>query len=257
MTILEVKGLTKAFGGVEALSAVDLSVTAGDVVGVIGPNGAGKSTLFNVLSGVMKPTRGRIVFQGKDITGMRPHRIAARGLVRTFQGTELFSDLSVIDNVRVACAIPARVNPLADVAGLPSVKRKEAEMTSRAAEIVELTGLAPVTHKLARDLPHGYQRALGVAVALATGPQVLCLDEPVTGMNMEETESMIQLIDRIHQQNITILLVEHHMKVVMTVCQRIVVLNFGKKIAEGSVDEIQNNEDVIEAYLGRPEDDVA
>jgi branched-chain amino acid transport system ATP-binding protein len=257
MTILEVQGLTKAFGGVEALSEVDLQVTVGDVVGVIGPNGAGKSTLFNVLSGVMRPTRGKVVFQGKDITGLRPHRIAAKGLVRTFQGTELFSDLSVIDNVRVACAIPARVNPLADVVGLPAVKRKEVEMRRRATDIVELTGLKDVRHKLARDLPHGHQRALGVAVALATGPQLLCLDEPVTGMNLEETEAMIALIDRIHQQDVTILLVEHHMKVVMTVCQRIVVLNFGKKIAEGSVDEIQGNQDVVEAYLGRPEDDVA
>jgi branched-chain amino acid transport system ATP-binding protein len=205
----------------------------------------------------MRPTRGKVVFQGKNITGLRPHRIAARGLVRTFQGTELFSDLSVLDNVRVACAIPARVNPLADVIGLPAVARKEVEMKRRAADIVELTGLKDVRHKLARDLPHGHQRALGVAVALATGPRLLCLDEPVTGMNMDETEAMIALIDRIHQQDVTILLVEHHMKVVMTVCQRIVVLNFGKKIAEGSVDEIQGNQDVIEAYLGRPEDDVA
>jgi branched-chain amino acid transport system ATP-binding protein len=257
MTILQVQGLTKAFGGVEALSDIDLQVNAGDVVGVIGPNGAGKSTLFNVLSGVMRPTRGKVRFQDKDITGLKPHRIAARGLVRTFQGTELFSDLSVTDNVRVACALPARVNLLADVIGLPSVTRKETDMKRRAAEIVELTGLQDVRHKLARDLPHGHQRALGVGIALATGPQLLCLDEPVTGMNMEETEAMIALIDRIHQQNVTILLVEHHMKVVMTVCQRIVVLNFGKKIAEGGVDEIQGNQDVIEAYLGRPEDDVA
>jgi ABC-type branched-subunit amino acid transport system ATPase component len=257
MAILEVRKLTKRFGGVEALSDVDLVVQPGEVIGVIGPNGAGKSTFFNLLSGVMRPSGGRVVFEGSDITGSKPHRIAQRGLVRTFQGTTLFSDLTVFDNVYIACHIPAHTNLVADAAGLPSVRRREREMRERSAEIVELAGLTAVSGKLARDLPHGHQRALGVAAALATGPRLLCLDEPVTGMNAEEIEAMMGFIERIRLQGITILLVEHAMRVVMSVCERIMVLNFGKKIAEGGVDAIQNDPAVIEAYLGRPDEDAA
>jgi branched-chain amino acid transport system ATP-binding protein len=257
MAILEVSGLSKRFGGLEALADVDLTVQPGEIVGIIGPNGAGKSTFFNVISGVMKPTGGRIVFRGEDVTGMKPNRVAKRGMVRTFQGTTLFHDLTVIDNIRVACHIPANVNLLADLVGLPSVRRREQEMTARALEILDLAGLHDVKDKLARDLPHGHQRALGVAIALATGPQLLCLDEPVTGMNADEIEAMIAFIGRIRERGITILLVEHAMKVVMTICERIMVLNFGRKIAEGTCNEIQCDVDVIEAYLGRPEDDVA
>ena len=257
MAILEVSGLSKRFGGVEALSGVDLAVEPGELIGVIGPNGAGKSTFFNLLSGVMKPSAGRVVFEGRDITGMKPHRVAKRGLVRTFQGTVLFSDLTVMDNVLIACHIPARTNLLADVVGLPATRRREKEVRGRAEEIVELAGLADMRTKLAKDLPHGHQRALGVAAALATGPKLLCLDEPVTGMNADEIEAMMRFIARIRAQGITILLVEHAMKVVMSICERIIVLNFGRKIAEGGVDEIQSDPDVIEAYLGRPDDDVA
>lgn len=257
MAILEVQGLSKRFGGLEALSGVDLVVEPGEIIGVIGPNGAGKSTFFNLLSGVMKPTAGRIVFRGHDITGMKPHRVAKRGLVRTFQGTVLFSDLSVFDNVLVAGHIPARANLVADVIGLPGVRRHEVEMRARTEEILDLAGLSEVRDKRARDLPHGHQRALGVAAALATGPQLLCLDEPVTGMNAEEIEAMMEFIRRIREQGITILLVEHAMRVVMSVSERIMVLNFGRKIAEGGVEQVQNDPDVIEAYLGRPDEDVA
>jgi branched-chain amino acid transport system ATP-binding protein len=257
MPILDVQQLSKRFGGLDALSQVDLVVEPGEIIGVIGPNGAGKSTFFNLLSGVMKPSAGKVVFDGQDVTGMKPHRIAKRGLVRTFQGTVLFSDLSVFDNVLVAGHIPARANLVADVVGLPSVRRREREMRERAEEIVELAGLTSVRTKLARDLPHGHQRALGVAAALATDPKLLCLDEPVTGMNADEIEAMMAFIARIREQGITIMLVEHAMRVVMSVCERIMVLNFGRKIAEGGVEEIQRDPDVIEAYLGRPDDDVA
>ncbi len=257
MPILEVHQLSKRFGGVEALSQVDLAVEPGEVIGVIGPNGAGKSTFFNLLSGVMKPSSGRVVFQGHDVTGMKAHGIAKRGLVRTFQGTVLFSDLSVYDNVLVASHVPARASLVADVIGLPAVRRRELEMRKRAEEIVELAGLTAVRTKLAKDLPHGHQRALGVAAALATDPKLLCLDEPVTGMNANEIEAMMGFIERIRQQGITILLVEHAMRVVMSVCERIMVLNFGKKIAEGTCNEVQCDAAVIEAYLGRPDDDDA
>ncbi len=257
MPILEVHQLSKRFGGVEALSKVDLVVEPGEVIGVIGPNGAGKSTFFNLLSGVMKPSAGKVVFQGRDVTGMKPHGIAERGLVRTFQGTLLFSNLSVFDNILVACHIPARANLLADIIGLSAVRRRELEMRQRAEEIMELAGLTAVRSKLAKDLPHGHQRALGVAVALATDPKLLCLDEPVTGMNADEIEAMMGFIERIRLQGITILLVEHAMRVVMSVCERIMVLNFGRKIAEGSCNEVQCDAAVIEAYLGRPDDDDA
>ena len=257
MPILEVHQLSKRFGGVDALSQVDLVVEPGEVIGVIGPNGAGKSTFFNLLSGVMKPSAGRVVFQGHDVTGMKPHGIAKRGLVRTFQGTVLFSDLSVFDNVLVASHIPARANLVADVVGLPNVRRRELDMRQRAEEIVEMAGLTAVRTKLARDLPHGHQRALGVAAALATDPRLLCLDEPVTGMNADEIEAMMGFIERIRQRGITILLVEHAMRVVMSVCERIMVLNFGRKIAEGTCNEVQCDVAVIEAYLGRSDDDDA
>jgi branched-chain amino acid transport system ATP-binding protein len=257
MPILEVRNLTKRFGGLEALSDVDLAVEPGEVIGVIGPNGAGKSTFFNLISGVMRPSAGSVVFDGHDVTGMKPHRIASRGLVRTFQGTVLFNDISVFDNVLVACHIPAHPNLVADLVGLPSVRSREKEMRRRAEEVVSLAGLGAVRAKLARDLPHGHQRALGVAMALATQPQLLCLDEPVTGMNADEIESMMEFIERIRRQGITILLVEHAMRVVMSVCERIMVLNFGRKIAEGGVEEIQSDPAVIEAYLGRPDDDDA
>lgn len=252
MAILDIMKVTKHFGGIEALNDVDLRVESGELAAIIGPNGAGKSTLFNVISGVHPPTAGKVTFQGKDITGMKPHRVASKGLMRTFQLTTLFKTMSVLENVEIGCHIPARMNTLGEVIGMQSVRQRESEARQRAIDIVKLTGLEKVSEELADNLPHGYQRALGVAVALAGGPKLLCLDEPVTGMNVEETRFMVGLIEKIRREGVTVILVEHHIEVVMTICDKVTVLNFGRVIAEGKPEEIKNNRDVIEAYLGEP-----
>lgn len=257
MTILEVVKVTKRFGGLEALKDVDLRLEAGALVGLIGPNGAGKSTLFNVLSGVTRPTSGEVFFRGENIIGMQPHLISVKGLVRTFQANRLYMNLSVSVNVEIACHNFAHENVIGDIIGLPSIRQREGEVKKRAADIVKLAGLETVSEELARNLPHGYQRALGVACGLAPEPKLLCLDEPVTGMNIEETKFMTDLIVRLKQKGITIFLVEHHMGIVMGICDRIIVLNFGRKIAEGNPDEVRKNQDVIEAYLGRGAEHVA
>jgi branched-chain amino acid transport system ATP-binding protein len=254
MELLKAVKITKYFGGLEALKDLDLSVESGEIAGLIGPNGAGKSTFFNVISGVYKPTSGRVFFQGEDITDMKTHTTAEKGLVRTFQATRLFSDLSVNDNIYVACHIPSKTNLIGDILGLPLIKHRDGEAWQNAMDIVKMSGLEVVSQDLARNLPHGYQRVLGMAIALAAKPKLLCLDEPVTGMNGEEIQFMMGLIEKIRQQGISILLIEHTMKVVMGICDRVTVINFGRKIAEGMPDEIQGNEAVIEAYLGRPED---
>lgn len=251
MAILEIVKVTKYFGGLEALNDIDLKVESGEMVAIIGPNGAGKTTLFNVMAGIYPLTSGKIIFQGEDITGKKPHQVANKGLVRTFQATVLYKQLSVLENVKIGCHIPAKTNTLGEIAGIPSVELSEKEMQQRAIDIVKLAGLEKVSEELAANLPHGYQRALGVAIALAAEPKLLCLDEPVTGMNVEEIQFMVGLIQRIRQEGITVLLVEHHMKVVMTLCDKVVVLNFGRKIAEGTPREIEHNKDVIEAYLGK------
>jgi len=206
-----------------------------------------------VLSGVTRPTIGKVFFQGENITGMKPHRIVEKGLTRTFQATNLFVNLSVLVNIQIGCHIPAKQNIAGEVIGLPSARKRESAAQQRAIDILKLLGLEGVSDELAKNLPHGYQRALGVAIALATEPKLLCLDEPVTGMNAEEVRFMMGLIEKIRKEGITILLVEHHMRVVMGICDRIIVINFGRKIAEGKPDEIRGNKDVVEAYLGRTE----
>ena len=254
MAILETEKLTMKFGGLKALKDIDIAVEEGKIVGLIGPNGAGKSTFFNVISGFYRPSEGKVRFLGKDITGVASHRIADMGLVRTFQTTKLFMTLPVVKNIEIACHIPARTHLLGDLVGLPGVRRKEREARERVAEIMKLTGLENAQNELPENLPHGYQRSLGVAIGLAAEPKLLCLDEPVTGMNIEERHQMIKTIERMRSIGLTILLVEHSMKMVMGICDKIVVLNFGEKIAEGTPEEIQCEECVIEAYLGSPDE---
>ncbi len=252
MAILEVEKLSRYFGGLAAISDLDLSVEDGDIRGIIGPNGAGKTTLFNVISGVMRPSNGTITYRGIKISGLEASAIAERGVVRTFQATQLFHDFTVLGNVSIARHLHAKEGPLGIIFG--TAKKMEKENEERALEILEFMELAHLKDELASNLPHGHQRTLGVAVALAAEPKLLMLDEPVTGMNQTESDHMIGLIRKIHDEwGVTILLVEHDMRVVMGLCNKITVLNFGKKLAEGTPDEIKASKDVIEAYLGGEE----
>jgi branched-chain amino acid transport system ATP-binding protein len=247
MPLLEARDLSKRFGGLAAVSNLNLTVDAGEIVGLIGPNGAGKTTCFNLLSGFLPPTSGAIVFGGEDITGRRPPEIVARGLVRTFQHTTLFQDSSVLENVLLGLHLHSRMG-LRQLLLSPRVF--PADEVTLALEVLEFTGLAADADRLARNLPHGHQRVLGIAMALAARPRLLLLDEPVTGMNLEESARVMRLVKTIRDRGTTILLVEHNMKAVMGTCDRIVVLNFGRKLAEGTPAAVSTNADVIEAYLG-------
>ena len=249
MPILEVKTLSRYFGGLAALSNLDLTIEEGEIRGIIGPNGAGKTTLFNVISGVYRPTSGEIVYMGdKRIDGLSSSKIAKMGLVRTFQRTAIYHDFTVLRNVTVARHLHAKESVLSVFAG--SVKKMERENIEKASEIIEFMGLGHLKNELAANLPHGHQRALGVAIALACEPRVLLLDEPLTGMTPTEKANMIDLIRKVHANGITILLVEHDMRSVMELCGYISVLDFGTLLVEGPPAEIQNDENVISAYLG-------
>ena len=247
MPLLEAHSLSKHFGGLAAVNSLDLTVEGGEIVGLIGPNGAGKTTCFNLLSGFLRPTSGSVVFAGEDLTGRRPHQIVARGLVRTFQLATLFQELTVLENVLLGLHLHARMG-LRQL--LFSRRIFPPEEISLSHEVLEFTGLASHADQLARNLPHGYRRALGIAMALAARPRLLLLDEPVTGMNLSESGQVMSLIKKIRDGGTTILLVEHNMKAVMGTCDRIVVLNFGRKLAEGTPAAVSTNADVIEAYLG-------
>ena len=248
--LLELRGLSKHFGGLAAVEKVDLGVERGQIMGLIGPNGEGKATLFNLVSGVLKPTSGVVVFGGEEITALKPSEIAKKGLVRTFQGMVLFKDFTVVENVLLGLHLHAGIGFWADVVNTGATKRRRGELLDRAMEIVRFMGLEGYQGELAKNLPHGHQRALGVGIALASDPKFMMLDEPTSGMNMEEKETIMGLVGRIKDRGVTLLVVEHDMKVVMGLCDRIAVLNFGLKIAEGTPEEIRSNKDVIEAYLG-------
>jgi len=251
--MLEIRGLTKYFGGLAAVSELDLSINQGEMVGLIGPNGAGKTTAFNLITGFLRPTRGRITFDGKDITGQKPHSIAEKGIVRTFQVTSLFPDFTVLQNILAACHLKPKVGFWEATLHTSSSHKKEEYILGRALEITQFVGLDGAKDMSIATLPHGHKRILGIAIALAAKPKLLLLDEPLSGMNAEEVADAMTLIDRIWQGGTTILLIEHNMRAAMSLCQRITVLNFGKKIAEGSPEEIRENKEVIQAYLGAGE----
>ncbi len=249
--ILSVIQLTKAFRGLKALQDVNLNLTSGTIHGVIGPNGAGKTTLFNCLTGQFLPTSGKILFKGQDITRLRSPAIAKMGIARTFQNIRLFGSMTVLDNVRVAQQLRTRFNLVEVIGNIGSFRRKEKELTEAALAHLDTFGLADEANRQATNLPYGTQRRLEIARALATGPSVLLLDEPAAGMNASETDALHHMIIDVQKRfQLTIVLVEHDMRLVMGLCDQITVLSYGKVLAEGKPEDIRQNTQVIESYLG-------
>ena len=249
--LLEMQRASLAFGGLHAVHDLDLEVREGEIVSLIGPNGAGKTTAFNVVTGFLDPTHGAVSYRGTGLNGLKPHQIADLGLIRTFQRTSVFPNDTVYDNVLIGLHRQGRVGLVEAILGLPRARSIEHKLRERARELIEWVGLERRAHDAAGSLSYGEQRLVGVALALAAEPSMLLLDEPVSGMNASETHTFVQLIRNIRDRNVTILLVEHDMPMVMSVSDRIVVLNYGRIIAEGPPEAIRNDPAVIEAYLGQ------
>jgi branched-chain amino acid transport system ATP-binding protein len=251
MALLDVKNLTKHFGGLTAVGDVTMELHEGELVGLIGPNGAGKTTLFNLLTGVYEPSEGTVTLDGSLLNGKAPYKIASMGLSRTFQNIRLFKDMTVLENVLVGFANHHNPHLFASFLRLPKFYQSEAELKTKALELLAIFNLDKDADSLAKNLPYGQQRRLEIVRALATEPKILFLDEPAAGMNPQETAELTQLIRQIKDQfNITIMLIEHDMSLVMEVTERIYVLEYGRLIAHGTPEEIKNNKRVIEAYLG-------
>jgi branched-chain amino acid transport system ATP-binding protein len=252
MDLLVAKGVSKRFGGLQALTSLDIAVDAKSIHSVIGPNGAGKTTFFNCLTGFYRPEEGEVVFDGEPIQGLSPDRVAQRGISRTYQNIRLFANVTVLENALVGMHRHLNTGWFGAVLRFPRVRREEREATAEAMDILKFVELDKKADFVAKNLPYGEQRRLEIARALAGRPRMILLDEPTAGMNPKETEDTTDLIRRLRDDlNITILLIEHDMRVVMNVSDKITVLDFGRKIAEGDADEIRSNPQVIEAYLGR------
>lgn len=249
--ILEAKDISIVFGGLKAVSNFNITIRENELVGLIGPNGAGKTTVFNMLTGVYKPTSGKIFLEGEDITNLKPYKRVSKGITRTFQNIRLFKKMSVIDNVKTAASNELNYNVFDSIFRTRRFWKEEKRIDEKVLEILEILGLKDYSDEIASNLPYGLQRKLEIARALATSPKIILLDEPAAGMNPIETEELMETIKLVREKfNVTILLIEHDMKLVMGICEWITVLSFGEVIATGTPDEIKNNREVISAYLG-------
>ncbi|HEU4963215.1 MAG TPA: ABC transporter ATP-binding protein [Bacilli bacterium] len=255
--LLQLTHISKSFGGITALTDVNFGVEQGQIVGLIGPNGAGKTTIFNMITAIFPPTSGEITFDGQTLVGLAPYKITDRGIARTFQNIRLFGHMSALENVKVGLHVRTGKGFWAALLRTPSQKREEQLVGQKARELLAFVGLTDIADVRADTLAYGQQRRLEIARALATEPHLLLLDEPAAGMIESETVDLMALIRKIRDNGTTVLLVEHDMHLVMNLCDKVVCINFGKQIAEGTPEEVQNHPDVIEAYLGSEEEDEA